>query len=832
MKYTITWVLLFFMHPIFAQEYLDLNGTWNFGTDLYENGKIEKWYANTHDYANWETLEVPGNWDIENEYAYYIGTAWYQKSVDIHKGEDKHFFLQCESIYNDSEIYINGAYVGENHAGFLPFEFHINEFLKEGTNNITIRVNNSFKRGALWNWGGIRRPIRIQVTTPIRLERHHITAVPEIKKKRAETWVDLKLKNHGSEQKKLEVIHTLAHKDSIIGKESRNIVLGPSSEKKIVLVNEIRKAFFWHFNHPHLYHSKVEIMEDGKTIFTSSQNFGIRSIEVKGSDLLLNGETIKPVGLNLVPDDRIYGNSYPGHRIKEDVALLKQLGCQMARLSHLPLPKEFLDELDKQGIMTFEEVSLWGKDKMVDPDNPVPFEWLERMVAEKYNHPSVIGWSVGNEIGYKDVNPKVMAYVKKAIDKAHELDSTRLAVYVTHSADSQNNDPVIYSDLVMLNKYGNYGIAADNVHKRYPDKPIFFSEFGKQLNDENPDNKMIPIDSIYAEMRQRPFVIGAAIWTFNDYRSTWKAKDTWNTPPSENRAWGIVTTFRQKKKQFSQLQREHLPFIFEHALDTVKGIFSLTTAGRPPSSFPHYEYDNYRSVVKIQGATGNLLKEVSKSVQELLRINFDGKKAATLNFSFQDPQGFTVYDKVLYLTAPEKPVIKKVHTAAETIRVIYDKVKNAKRYKATVTDDKGREIESDVTINTFIDINSLKFDTKYRVALVAMNEAGTTESENKMVQTDEDELPPIIWSVKSVDGAAMINYSVDHRDLSFQFRYGTEPGKYDRQFELRNFGAAKIPNLKNGVTYYLQMNRRRQWGFESEWSHEVVLRPKQIENAE
>ena len=238
---------------------------------------------------------------------------------------------------------------------------------------------------------------------------------------------------------------------------------------------------------------------------------------------------------------------------------MKSLGCNMARLSHLPTPKAFLDYLDEKGIMVFEEVSLWGKDAWVDPEHPMPKYWLKSMIQERFNHPSVIGWSVGNEIGFLTANPKVMDYVKGAIEMSKKLDPNRLAVYVSHSADQQSTDPVEFSDLIMLNKYGGWGKSAERAHKKHPGKPIFYSEFGKNLNSVNPNLSEIDIQLMMKEMRNRPYVIGGSLWTFNDYRSTWKASPTWTTDPSENRAWGIVDVFRNPKKSYNGLRKEYAP---------------------------------------------------------------------------------------------------------------------------------------------------------------------------------------------------------------------------------------------------------------------------------
>ncbi len=116
--------------------------------------------------------------------------------------------------------------------------------MKNGQNSIVIRVNNSFKLGATWNWGGIRRQIKIEVANKVRITRHHIEAIPDFHKKKAETLCNVKLQNYSDKVKKLKVIHILSYGNKIIQNEVRNILLDPYSKKEIVLKDNITKAKF------------------------------------------------------------------------------------------------------------------------------------------------------------------------------------------------------------------------------------------------------------------------------------------------------------------------------------------------------------------------------------------------------------------------------------------------------------------------------------------------------------------------------------------------------------------------------------------------------------
>ena len=467
-----------------AMENVTLNGTWNFKTDPYNRGESEAWFNPDTKYENWDKMEVPGNWDLHNEYAEYVGNAWYSYSFKANDTwENEAVRLVFESVYNDCKVWINGQEIGENHSGFLPFQFDITDHLIYGEQNIiTVLVNNLFKRGAIWNWGGIRRPVWLEITDPVRLEYQHITAIPDLKNGTAQ--IDLKIVSSNRTHEDAPVILdiNMSRNGSVVKSHQIKTTI-PANTEEFVTIWSTKlpksKVALWSSDFPNLYTSSVAIEKGEKPIHTISDRFGIRKIEVVGLKLLLNGESIRPVGFNVVPEDRFTGNTLPTERIKEDVDMLKELGVAFCRISHLPLPKEYLDYLDEKGIMTFEEVSLWGKDIWVDPEHPMPKEWLQRMVKEKYNHPSVVGWSVGNEIGFLHVNPKVMEYVKGAIEMTKALDPNRLAVYVTHSAPNQEIDPVIYSDLIMLNRYGNWGNGAQKAWELHK-KPVFMSEYGHE----------------------------------------------------------------------------------------------------------------------------------------------------------------------------------------------------------------------------------------------------------------------------------------------------------------------------------------------------------------
>ena len=850
-KISILITYLLFASLMNAQDIksISLDGDWLFKTDMYNQGIDENWYKQSFNSHSWDIMKVPGNWDLKNEYADYAGKAWYKKDFEISKDlKEKVLRLQFESVYNDAKIWINGNPVGENHLGYLPFEIDISKYINYGEKNqVAVLVDNTFKRGAIWNWGGIRRPVSIKISNKVYIDYQHITAIPNLKEGTASVEVKIAVVNKDTRTRTIDFSSTIFFNEELIVKSNSKkdrIKVEPEKIGYATIKYKIpkTKVNLWHFNHPNLYTSKVNItnVETNTNIDTKIDRFGIRAIRVDGIELKLNGKAIRPVGFNLVAEDRTTGNTLPLWRIKEDVDLMKSLGVNMARISHAPLPKQFLDYLDEKGIMTFEEVSLWGKDIMVDPEHSVPKEWLSRMIKNKYNHPSIIGWSVGNEIG-GGRNPKVRAYVKTAIQQAKKSDTTRLALYVSDTAPNDKNDAVEFSDLIMLNSYSNWGARVDKTNKVHPNKPIFMSELGKELTSEDLNEGVIDITTMLNEMRHKPHTIGVSLWTFNDYRSFWQASPTWSTPPSQNRSWGIVDVFRQQKKSFNVFQKEYAPFIvseLKHANLTFNPKEKITThfklKPRSINDFPVYDMEGYHLIWYVLNKKGDIvsgdfealpkMKPGGNEINKEINWKIPDTGGQSLNIKVLDPQNYTLYKTTIFIEKPRIPTIKKIHTGEKGTRIIFEKSISTTSVKATYGVDELTK-ETGSTINNYIDIPRIGRGVNYKIQLIATNSFGETTSDIIDLKPDKDELPPIIRSTFPSDNSFFIGYSVDKSDYLFDIKYGTKPNQYDKMITLRNVGVCQVPNVENGQTYYYKLRRRVQWGFASEWSHEVKVIP-------
>ncbi len=849
-SFTIAILLFIFISSIQSQtivsDSISLNGVWKFKSDLYKKGMEEKWFLPSTSTLSWNDISVPGSWDTHNEYAHFTGDAWYKRTFTIPQNlSTKNIQLIFESVYNYAEVWLNGVKIGDNNLGYLAFQFNITKNLKFGTSNtLVVRVNNTFKLGATWNWGGIRLPVWLEISNMVKVNYCAINAIPNLQTETANIQLQTEIGNYTNIKKNINYSIDIEYNGKKVATstvQNKVEVLPNTSITSTTNISLAKKDVrLWHFERPELYNAIVTVYENRKAIHTYKERFGIRKIEVDGFQLKLNGEPIKTVGFNIIPEDRVYGNALPLERFKHMVNLMRACGANMARLSHFALPKNYIDYLDEQGIMIFEEVSLWGKDTLVNPNHPLPKLWLTKLIKQQYNHPSVIGWSVGNEIGSYKNNPLVYEYVKQAIALAKKLDSNRLVSYASNTATSQKNDPSELCDIVMVNSYGNWGKAAEIVHKNFPSKLIFFTEFGADLNDENLDNSTIPIEKMLREMRGKPYVAGASLWTFNDYRSNyWSPKTTWNTAPSENRAWGIVNSVLQPKQSYFKTKKEYQPFIVKNSLFKIENnaaLFSLQLQTRDLQSFPAFIIKNYQLKIAGKNKKGEVVATHQTTIPTLLpdatittlqtSLPYQ-TNIASISIEIIDQLGYNRYDTTIYTQTPIEPKIIAVHKNLNGCRVVFEQDNSAKKYYVKYGSKELTNCSDTAYLNHYIDIDDLKTDSIYQLQLIAENNAGKTEGlVVKNIELISSELPPIVWSVIPINNECFISFSTDPLDYKYEVEYGTALGKYDKRILVGNRGGIQIPFLKRNTNYFVRMRRILQWGFASEWTNEFNVTTK------
>ncbi|EWH10188.1 glycoside hydrolase [Catenovulum agarivorans DS-2] len=821
-------------------EKVSLAGQWQFQIDPYKKADKQHWWKTTTNTQNWDKIAVPGVWDVYDKYADYMGDAWYRTEFKGDaKWQQQQVRLVFDSVYNDSEVWLNDVYLGANKLGFMAFEFDISKHLNtQGSNTLIVKVNNRFRRGAVWNWGGIRRPVYLEVRPQTHIEKVYVTAQPNLAEGSANIKLETFIANLSDEKINAKVEHKLLRKGQVVAiyNDTPTVTMAANNQTKLTASYQLapNKVALWHFNNPNLYHIETTLSINNQIVHQHKDRFGIRTVEVKDRKLFLNGEQVRLVGLNMVPEDRFDGNALPLSRIKEDVDLLKSLNANFARLSGPALPKEYLDYLDEVGFLVVEEVALWGKDALVDPDHPLPKQWLERLVSDNYNHPSVIARSVGNEIGDLNKNPKVLEYVEGAIAHAKELDPTRLAVYISYSADYQKNDPSKFSEIVMFNKYGKHEERLQVVDSYHPDKPIFFSEIGTALDGVDPNESVLDVEALMGPLRKYPYLIGTSHFAFSDYRSTWyDEKPSWTTDFSQNRAWGVLTSYRNKKRSFVKLQNFYSP-LEKFDLDTSGKLPKIKLKSRALNSFPAYTMQGYRLIWQALNRIGETIQIGQLPIATLTPgqnapafvVPYSGDYAK-LQVSLIDSAGYIAQQISHDKQVPLSSEIKAHFTSLDTIRVIYERSALANEYQLVAIAPDGTQIKGKSTINHFAEVSGLQPQTEYELHLYAINDAGRGQANSQplKVHTAPNELPPIIWATEGKLDAFHIGFSVGRNDFAFEVQYGLNSGEYTHKHLVQTKGATRIPAIEQGKDHYFKFRRLITGTVDSDWSeeHKVVL---------
>jgi beta-galactosidase len=821
------------------------NSNWDFRTDPNDIGEAEGWYKADYMPLQWDKMNVPGNWDLRNEYAHYVGKAWYHKRfIASSDGENKLVRVIFEAVYNDAKVWLNGRLLGTDKIGFFPFEFEISRYLVYDKPNIlVVRADNTFRRGAIWNWGGIRRPVTLEVTDKMRFVRQHITAVPDLEKGTATVSTRIFYQNHGDQPAEATGQLQLVADGKAVGSPLSFRFTIPAQSVESTVVSTVlpkNQVHLWHFDDPFLYQSSiVSNGENEAKMQEKISRFGIRKIEVDNEkyQLKLNGESVRLMGYNLVPDDRTNGNTFPEWRYKEDIDLMKQAGANLCRVSHLPLPEEVLDYLDERGLMTFEEVSLWGYDAMADTNDPLPKEWLNRMITKEYNHPAIVGWSIGNEIGH---NPSALKYVEGAIADAHQQDSTRLAITVSHTATNPN-DIIQFSDLGMVNKYNkNLGPVTRRQHELYPDKTLFYTEFGEGQMSEHLDTD-IDASPMVDSLRYYPYLVGGSLWTFNDYRSAYNG----TKELTENRPWGVVDVYRQKKRAYYSMRKEFAPIRKLSIKNLMDKSASVVVTPRSKLDLPAFVLRDYHLVWQVLGAKGQILEA---GFQKIPKINLgdpdfslpidwqSAPDASALKIEFVSPINYAVYDTTIFFKKPMTPAMKDILTFSTVmnsfqanlgaIRVSFKKFSSATEYKLKYgIGDLSQE--SEATIGDYLEVSGLAIGENYQIALVAINSKGETASESKVVKTIRQLAPPVIQYDEPKDRGFSVGYATLNVDYFYRLQYSEKAGDYTdaKTVQTTNPGTLHVTGLENGKPYFYRLRSVHNHYIPGEWSPERRIMP-------
>jgi len=532
----------------------------------FQLGKGEGAEIADFDDSKWRTLNVPHDWSIELPYdpkmlggssvAYLPGgIGWYRKAFTLPKSDlGKEIVIDFDGVYMDSQVWINGHLLGRRPNGYVGFRYVITPYLKYGaeTNHIAVRVNVE-PNGSRWYPGaGIYRRVWLTKINPVHVAHWgtHITT-PEVSPEKATVRLRTEVENKLGAS--AEVI--LA---SVILDPLGNVVANAESTRRIAggVMHEFDQQFVvtkpqrWSPDSPDLYQVVSTVKAGGKTVDTYVTPLGIRTCEFTADQgFFLNGEHVDIKGVCLHHDFGALGTAISSRALERQLEILRAMGCNAIRTSHNPREPEFYAMCDRMGFMVMDEAfDVWEQKKLGNDYHQFFKEWHERdltsMIRRDRNHPSVIIWSIGNELNeqHREDFPGQGGVIAKSLVKiCRQHDSSRLVTAALNSSKASERTGITAA----LDVYGqNYCLTT------YPElkgkKPMIGTENatsfitrdsysyetvndrGLKLEIQNTKNNSECTgygkfwgndrsEGTLIVMRQSPWVAGQFAWTGFDY---------------------------------------------------------------------------------------------------------------------------------------------------------------------------------------------------------------------------------------------------------------------------------------------------------------------------
>lgn len=497
-----------------------LNNDWLFGygdiSDVTDAGD-----------ARWYDIGLPHSFGIPYfmNTQFYVGKGTYSRVLDVSADELGLFHaLEFMGVFQDATILVNGAVAGRHLGGYTPFLIDISDLLRAGPNRVVIVVSNEWnaqlapRAGEHTFNGGIYRDLRWIVGSKVRFAWYGtvVRSTPNPDGS-AQLSIDTELVNHSDTPFDGKLSSTAVFEGSRVASDAISVRIPPGASVTVNQSMTVAEAALWDVDHPHLY-TLEQVLEGDGIIDRLSTSFGIRTIRFDAKEgFFLNGRHLPIHGANVHQDRAGWSDASTHSGIARDVALIREAGMNFIRGSHYPHHPVFADECDRQGMLFWSELSFWGTGGEpsegfwtasaypIHAEDQAAFEQscrqqLAEMIRTHRNHPSIVTWSMGNEVFFtaESVVPQAKALTQALIDMAHELDPTRPASV----GGAQRRDFDQLGDLVGYN-----GDGATLFHN--PGRPNIVSEYGVSFQDR--PGKFAPHYTDNVE-QPHPWRSGIVLW--------------------------------------------------------------------------------------------------------------------------------------------------------------------------------------------------------------------------------------------------------------------------------------------------------------------------------
>jgi beta-glucuronidase len=573
------------LQNIGARVHQNLDGRWNYIVDPYETGFYDyrhqpfdasasgkggfyddrvakdKGELVEYSFAQSPTLKIPGDWNSQAEkLQLYEGTVWLRRQFTAAPQAGKRYYLYFGAVNYEAHVYLNGKKLGTHRGGFTPFQFDVGALLRAGENTLVVKVSNVRQQDQIptvntdwWNYGGITRDVLLAEVPENHISDYKVQ-LAKGKLGRIEGYVQLAGPQRAGQAVTLRIPEA--------GVEQR---VQTDANGRAALGVNVAKLRLWSPEQPFLY--KVELASASDVV---KDRIGLRTIETRGRDILLNGKPVFLRGISLHDENPLI----PGRlRGEGDMRMLlqwaKELNANYVRLAHYPHSETMMRLADEMGLMVWAEVPVYWTISWTNPDTyDNARQQLTDLIVRDKNRASVVIWSIGNET---PVSEPRNAFMGKLAATARAQDDTRLvaAALEVHRVGNEVTvaDPLGDAlDLVSFNEYaGWYWSNAKemlNFHFNISaNKPVVITEFGADALAGFHADDATRWSEEYQDLLYRnqitmlsaiPGLRGITPWILVDFRSPKRLnptfQDFWNRK-------GLISETGVKKQAFHTLKQ-------------------------------------------------------------------------------------------------------------------------------------------------------------------------------------------------------------------------------------------------------------------------------------